>query len=81
MISLPWAAGIAAIVSAVIALISLFIGLHTRNRVKRFEIKVGEIKSGDINTNIINIGEVKISPTAKGEAKNNEAEDKGKREG
>ena len=88
MISLPLAAGIAAIVSAIIALVSLSIGLHTRSRVKRFEIEIREIRSSGIFINP-NIKEVNISPNAmsillpvaKGEARNNEAADKRKSEG
>ena len=80
MISLPLAAGIAAIVSAIIALVSLSIGLHTRSRVKRFEIEIREIRSSGIFINP-NIKEVNIYQIAKGEARNNEAEDKRKSEG
>jgi hypothetical protein len=64
MTSLPLVASIAAIVSAVIALVSLFISLHTRNRVKMFEIEIREIKSSGIFINP-NIREVNIYPIVK----------------
>ena len=80
MTSLPLAASIAAIVSAVIALASIFVSLHTRSRVNKFEIEIREIRSSGIFINP-NIKEVNIYQRVRREARNDEAENKGENEG
>jgi hypothetical protein len=78
MTSLQLAASIAGIVSTIIAFVSLFISLRTRNKVKSLEI--GKIKSSGIFINPI-IGEVNLSTMVEGGAGNDETKDKAKNEG
>ena len=77
MTGLQIGASIAAIVCAVIALVSIFISLHTKSRVKRFEIEIREIRSSVIQQ-FINPEEVTIYQIFKGEVKKDETEDEGK---